>query len=196
MAKLISIFLISFFCQIFLFEPTVLIANTFKLGSISVEGNKRLSDEAILNYSRLNPNATISSEDLNIAYTKVLDTGLFKDVVFKQDGRNLTITVEEYPTVNEISFEGNKKFTDEKLISFIATKSSLVLNPATLEKDLTALQTIYKNSGRFSARVQPKVINLSNNRVDLIFEIFEGSVVEIEKINFVGWLVKNNNTSS
>ena len=186
MAKLISIFLISFFCQFFLFEPTALSANTFKLGSISVEGNYRLSDEAILNYSRLNPNATTSSEDLNIAYNKVLDTGLFKDVVFKQDGRNLTITVQEYPTVNEIFFEGNKKFTDEKLKSFIANKSNLVFNPVSLEEDLTALQTVYKNSGRFSARVQPKVINRSNNRVDLIFEIYEGSVVEIEKINFVG----------
>ncbi len=186
MAKLISIFLISFFCQVFLFEPSAVIANTFKLGSISVEGNNRLSDEAILNYSRLNPNATISSEDLNSAYNKVLDTGLFKDVMFKQSGRNLTITVQEYPTVNEIFFEGNKKFTDEKLTSFIATKSNFFFNPVSLEEDLTALQTVYKNSGRFSARVQPKVINLSNNRVDLIFEIYEGSVVEIEKINFVG----------
>ena len=99
MAKLISIFLISFFCQIFLFEPSALSANTFKLGSISVEGNNRLSDEAILNYSRLKPNATISSEDLNSSYNKVLDTGLFKNVVFKQDGRNLIITVQEYPTI-------------------------------------------------------------------------------------------------
>ena len=186
MAKLISVFLISLFCQFFLFEPTALSANTFKLGSISVEGNNRLSDEAILNYSRLKSNATISSEDLNSSYNKVLDTGLFKDVVFKQNGRNLTITVEEYPTVNDIFFEGNKKFTDEKLKSFIVTEPNLVFNPVSLEEDLTALQTAYKNSGRFSARVQPKVINRSNNRVDLIFEIYEGSVVEIEKINFVG----------
>ena len=90
MAKLFSIFLISLFCQFFLFEPTTLSANTFKLGSISVEGNYRLSDEAILNYSRLKSNATTSSEDLNIAYNKVLDTGLFKDVVFKQNGRNFS----------------------------------------------------------------------------------------------------------
>ena len=186
MAKLISIFLISFFCQIFLFEPIALSADTFQLSSISVEGNNRLSDEAILNYSRLNPNSTISSEDLNIAYNKVLNTGLFKNIVFKQDGRNLIISVQEYPTINEIAFEGNKKFTDEKLKSFIANKSNFVFNPEGLEEDLTALQTVYKNSGRFSARVQPKVINLSNNRVDLIFEIYEGSVVEIEKVNFVG----------
>ena len=186
MAKLTAIFLVSFFCQFVLLEPSALSANTFKLASISVEGNNRLSDEAILNYSRLDPNADISSEDLSIAYNKVLETGLFKDVVFKQDGRNLTITVQEYPTINDIFFEGNKKFTDEKLESFLVSKSNLVFNPASLEEDLTALQTVYKNSGRFSARVQPKVINRPNNRVDLIFEIYEGGVVEIEKISFVG----------
>ena len=186
MAKFLSIFLISLFCQIFLFETETLRASTFKLGSVSVIGNNRLSDEAIINYSRLSRNTEISSEDLNIAYNKILDTGLFKSAAFKKDGRDLIITVEEYPTINEISFEGNKKFTDEKLESFLVTQSNIVFSPQTLKKDLNALQTVYKNSGRYSAKVQPKIINLSNNRVNLIFEIYEGNVLEIEKINFVG----------
>jgi outer membrane protein insertion porin family len=118
MAKYLSIFLISLLCLVFIFEPVALGASTFRLGSVSVNGNNRLSDEAIINYARLEPSATLSSEELNAAYTKVLDTGLFKTVAFRQDGKNLIITVEEYPTVNEISFEGNKKFTDEKLSSF------------------------------------------------------------------------------
>ena len=134
----------------------------------------------------MSPNIDLSSEELNIAYKKIQDTGLFKNVAFKQNGKKLIITVIEYPTVNQISFEGNKKFTDEKLSSFLITRSNLALTPASLEKDLKALQEVYKNTGRYSARVQSKVINLSNNRVDLIFEIYEGKVVEIEKINFVG----------
>lgn len=186
MAKFISIFLISFCCQVFLLLPTFVSANIIKLSSISVQGNNRVSDEAIINYSRLSAGATLSSEDLNTAYKKVLDTGLFKIVSFKQDDNNLIITVKEYPTINEINFEGNKKFTDDKLASLLVSKSNLVLAPVGLEKDLFSLQKIYKNSGRFSARVKPKIIKLSNNRVNLVFEIFEGSVVEIEKINFVG----------
>ena len=186
MAKFLSIFLIGFFCHIFLFEPANLSASTVRLSSIVVDGNNRISDEAIVNYARLSPMADFSSEELNTAYKKILDTGLFKNVTFKQDGQKLIISVEEYPTVNEISFEGNKKFTDEKLVSFLETKANLALTPAGLDKDLASLQEIYKNSGRYSARVQSKVINLSNNRVNLIFEIYEGSVVEIEKINFVG----------
>ena len=186
MAKFVSIFLTAFFFHGFLFIPAIVNAEAFKLSSISVKGNRRLSAEAIINYSRIIPSATISSEDLNTAYTNILDTGLFKNVSFKQDGRVLIIVVDEYPTVNQISFEGNKKFTDEKLASFIVTKSNLVFTPARLEKDLTAIKSVYRNSGRLLAKVKPKIINLSNNRVNLVFEIYEGNVVEIEKISFVG----------
>ena len=164
----------------------LLVANNFSLSSISVEGNKRISDEAIVNYSSLVIENNISSEDLNDAYKKIVSTGLFKNVSFKQSNQKLVISVTEYPTVNEISFEGNKKFTDEKLSSFIETKSRFVFAPKMLENDVAELQKVYKNSGRILASIQPKVINLSDNRVNLIFEIYEGSVVEIEKINFVG----------
>ena len=186
MAKFLLIFLSGFFCQIFLFEFSAVSANTFRLNSIAVNGNNRISNAAIVNYSRLILNKQVSSEDLSTAYEKILNTGLFKDVSFKQVDRNLIITVEEYPTINEISFEGNKKFTDEKLSSYIETRSRYVFSPKTLEADVAELQNVYRNSGRLSARINPKVIKLSDNRVDLIFEIYEGSIVEIEKITFVG----------
>ena len=186
MAKFLSIILVGLFFKILVFEPSTLIAENLSFSSISVEGNKRLSDEAIVNYSRLVTGSIISSEDLNDAYRKIVSTGLFKNVSFKQSNQKLVISVTEYPTVNEISFEGNKKFTDEKLSSFIETKSRFVLAPNTLENDVAELQKVYKNSGRILARIQPKVINLSDNRVNVVFEVYEGSVVEIERINFVG----------
>lgn len=186
MAKFFSIILVGLFFKILVFEPSTLVAENLSFSSISVEGNKRLSDEAIVNYSRLVTGSIISSEDLNDAYRKIVSTGLFKNVSFKQSNQKLVISVTEYPTVNEISFEGNKKFTDEKLSSFIETKSRFVLAPNTLENDVAELQKVYKNSGRILARIQPKVINLSDNRVNVVFEVYEGSVVEIETINFVG----------
>ena len=104
MAKFLLIFLSGFFCQIFLFEFSAVSANTFRLNSIAVNGNNRISNAAIVNYSRLILNKQVSSGDLSTAYEKILNTGLFKDVSFKQVDRNLIITVEEYPTINEISF--------------------------------------------------------------------------------------------
>ena len=186
MTKFLSIILIGLYCKILIFEPSILLANDLSFRSISVEGNKRLSDESIINFSRLESIGGISSGDLNDAYKKIVDTGLFKNVSFRQSNQKLVIVVEEYPTVNEISFEGNKKFTDEKLTSVIENKPRFVFSPKVLENDLIELQKVYRNSGRISARVQPKVINLPDNRVNLVFEIYEGNVVEIEKISFVG----------
>ena len=173
MTKFLSIILIGLYCKILIFEPSILLANDLSFRSISVEGNKRLSDESIINFSRLESIGGISSGDLNDAYKKIVDTGLFKNVSFRQSNQKLVIVVEEYPTVNEISFEGNKKFTDEKLTSVIENKPRFVFSPKVLENDLIELQKVYRNSGRISARVQPKVINLPDNRVNLVLRFMK-----------------------
>ena len=134
MAKFLSILLVGLFFQIYLIEPTVLQANTFRLNSVLIEGNKRISDEAISNYSNLTLNKEVSSDELNSAYKNIVDTGLFKIVEFKINNGNLLIVVDELPTVNLISFEGNKKFTDEKLLSFIKAKPRLYLLQLFLKK--------------------------------------------------------------
>lgn len=186
MVKFLSVLVISLLCQLFLLKPSVLIADTYRLDSISVEGNYRVSDEAVVNYSRLKVGETTSSENLNDAYNKVLNTGLFSSVELKQLNKGVIIFVKEYSTVNEISFEGNTKFTDEKLSSFISIKPRFVFSPAALEEDLNSLTNVYRNSGRVTAKIKPKIIKLSDNRVNVIFEIYEGSQIEIERISFVG----------
>jgi len=186
MVKFLSVLVISLLCQLFLLKPSVSIADTFRLDSILVKGNYRVSDEAVVNYSRLKVGETISSENLNDAYKKVLNTSLFSSVEFKQLNKSVIIIVEEYSTVNEISFEGNTKFTDEKLSSFISIKPRFVFSPATLEEDLSSLTNVYRNSGRVTAKIKPKIIKLSDNRVNVIFEIYEGNQIEIERISFVG----------
>ena len=186
MAKKLVIFVISWVCLFTLIGSKNLLAETFKLNSISVEGNKRLSSNAISNYLNLNLTDTLSDSDLDKAYKNIVNTNLFRLVEFKRRGGTLNIVVEEYPTVNKISFEGNTKITDKKLESLLTIKPRIVLTPMALKRDVEALSAKYKNFGRVSARIDPKVIKLSDNRVNVVFEIFEGSVTEIERISFVG----------
>ena len=186
MIKLFSFSLLSLALFLFFVEPTKISAETFRINSTTVEGNYRISDDAIVNYSKLNLRSVLSLEELNEAYTNILETGLFKKIEFSRNGSALTIFVEEYPTINEISFEGNRRFTDDRLASFLTLKPRYVVTSKSLEKDLDSITYLYKNSGRLSARIQPKLINLSDNRVNLIFEIYEGGIAEIERINFVG----------
>ena len=114
MIKLFSFSLLSLACFLFFVEPTRINAETFRINSTTVEGNYRISDDAIVNYSRLNLRSVLSLEELNEAYTNILETGLFKKIEFSRNGSALTIFVEEYPTINEISFEGNRRFTDDR----------------------------------------------------------------------------------
>ena len=186
MAKYFLIFLVGFLCEIFLFEPSTVSANAFKLTSVSVEGNNRISRDAIFNYSELKLASIVSNEDLSRAYKNIISSELFKSVEFSQSGGNLKIFVQEYPTVNSVSFEGNKRFTDEKLEPLITIKPRFVFTPFALESDLTSLKSFYKNAGRLGARIEPKIIKLSDNRVNVVFEIYDGPLVEIEKISFVG----------
>jgi outer membrane protein insertion porin family len=96
------------------------------------------------------------------------------------------ITVVEFPTINRISFEGNRRIKDEGLAALIGSNERRVFNPAQAEKDAAAIAEAYNAEGRVSARVQPRVIRRDQNRVDLVFEVFEGDNVEIERLSFVG----------
>ena len=186
MTKKIVIFLISFAFIHVVAGASNLYAETFQIKTISVEGNNRISANAIVNYSSLNLNSKVSSEDLSGAYNNILNTDLFRTVKFERIGHRLKIIVDEYPTVNEISFEGNSKITDKRLEEVLKIKPRYVFTPLVLENDIDSLVELYKNFGRISAQVRPKIINLSDNRVNVIFEISEGEISEIERISFVG----------
>ena len=55
-----------------------------------------------------------------------------------------------------------------------------------MQTDLQRLTEIYRRSGRFAATIEPKVIQLPQNRVDLVFEVNEGPITEVQRINFLG----------
>ncbi len=96
------------------------------------------------------------------------------------------IRVKEYPTINVISIEGNRRLDDEKLTEVIQSQSRRVYSPTQAEADAAAMADLYSNVGRLSASVTPKIIRRSDNRVDLVFEVQEGRVVEVERLSFVG----------
>ena len=186
MAKTLFVLLFIFSCGVVYNEALQLDAQPFELNSITIEGNERISNSAVTNYSKLQAGDFVSDQDLNEAYNNLVKTKLFRSVKFKSRDKTLIIEVEEYPTVNIVSFEGNRKFTDQRLSKILTIKPRFVFSPESLENDLKALEETYRNSGRISARIQTKVVNLSDNRVNVIFEIYEGNTVEVERISFVG----------
>ena len=161
-------------------------AQQYQFNTVRIDGNQRIGDSAILSQAGIERGQAISAGELNDAYQRLSNSGLFESVSIAPQGRTLKITVVELPTINRISFEGNRRIKDEALSSVVGSTARRVFNPTLAEKDANAIAEAYSNDGRLSARVQPKVIKRSQNRVDLVFEIFEGDNVEVERLSFVG----------
>ena len=114
-------------------------AQNFTLGGINVVGNKRIETSTIQTYAGLEPGQSVSMGDLNAAYQRILDSGLFETVEMTPRGNQVVIEVKEYPTINRINFEGNQRLGDEVLSSLVQSRPRLVFNPKTAEADRAAI---------------------------------------------------------
>src|SRR4029077_9879255 len=156
------------------------------VNSIAVQGNQRVEADTIRSYFRAGPNGQLDPFQIDEGVKALFATGLFQDVRPTMQGGRLTITVTENPVINRIAFEGNKKVKDEQLKSEIQSKERGTLSRPVVQADTARLVEVYRRSGRFDIRVDPKIIELANNRVDLVFEITEGAKTGVRQINFVG----------
>lgn len=161
-------------------------AQNFQFSSIVIEGNTRIGDAAVLSRAGIAPGQTLSAGQVNDARRNLETSGLFEAVSVEPQGNTLVISVTEFPTINRLTFEGNRRVDDEALSEIIQSEERRVFSPAQAERDASAIAEAYSTQGRIAARVNPRIIRRSDNRVDLIFEIFEGDVVEIERISFIG----------
>lgn len=168
-------------------------AQNFSFSSIAIEGNARIGDAAILQAAGLPQGQAVTAAQVNAAQQRLQSSGLFESVSVEPQGRTLQITVVEFPTINRINFEGNRRIRDEELAAIVESSERRVYNPSVAERDAAAIAEAYLNEGRLAARVSPKLIKRSDNRVDLVYEIFEGDVVEIERVSFVGNRIYSDN---
>ena len=153
---------------------------------IRVEGNQRIEEGTIKSYMVSQPGENFDTERLDRSLKALYATGLFSDVSIRRDGATLVVRVSENPIINRIVFEGNKKLTDENLRTALQLRSRSVFTPALAQIDRQKILDEYAKKGRFGARVEPKIIQLDQNRVDLVFEINEGASTYVSRIAFVG----------
>lgn len=153
---------------------------------IRVEGTQRIEPETVRSYMRVNPGDPFDPVRLDRSLKNIFSSGLFADVTLRREGDALIVTVVENPIVNRIAFEGNRRLDDDALSAEISLRPRVVFTRTKVQNDMQRLLEIYRRSGRYAATVEPKVIQLEQNRVDLVFEINEGPLTRIESINFIG----------
>ncbi|WP_246408967.1 outer membrane protein assembly factor BamA, partial [Parvularcula dongshanensis] len=155
---------------------------------IIVTGNQRIEGETVRSYLPVAPGSPIDQLTIDTALKTLFGTGLFADaqIVYDQPSGTLQVAVVENPIVNRILYEGNRRTKEDKFAEEVQLEPRAVYTQAKVQADVQRILQIYRQSGRFGATVTPKIVELPQNRVDVIFEIEEGPKTGVAKINFIG----------
>lgn len=167
----------------------VQVAQVFSGGTIReirVQGTQRIEESTVRTYLSVRSGDPFDPDKIDQSLKALFATSLFQDVVLRREGDTLVVAVVENPIINRIAFEGNRRIEADQLQGEIQLKPRQVYTRTRVQNDVQRLLDIYRRQGRFAATVEPKIIQLDQNRVDLVFEINEGARTGVRAINFVG----------
>jgi len=157
-----------------------------RIDEIRIIGTQRIEPATVLTYLDIRVGDKMTGDTLDKALKSLFATGLFADVVLRQRARILEVNVVENPVINEIAFEGNDKLDNDELMTEIQLRPRQVFTRTKVQSDVNRLYQLYRRQGRFSVNIEPKAIELDQNRVNLVFEITEGPVTKVSSIRFIG----------
>jgi len=160
--------------------------SSFVISSIEVKGNRRVEPETVRSYLQFGPGDRYDPYKVDQSLKALFATGLFSDVRIGTRRTVVIVKVVENPIINQVAFEGNAEIEDKDLASEVQLKSRSIFSRARVQSDVQRILNVYRRQGRYAARVEPKIINLQHNRVDLVYEIYEGPKTTVRSISFVG----------
>ena len=153
---------------------------------ILVQGNERIEPSTVESYLTVRVGDAYDAQKIDESIKSLYATGLFDDVTIDPQGDVLVVKVVENPIINRIAFEGNKRLDTKVLEAEIQLRPRVVYTRARVQNAVNRILELYRRNGRYAAKVEPKIIELDQNRVDLVFEISEGPTTGVGGINFIG----------
>ncbi|MBX7483881.1 outer membrane protein assembly factor BamA [Qipengyuania qiaonensis] len=154
--------------------------------TIAVSGAQRLEPNTILSYIKLRPGDVWTQAAGDQVLKDLYATELFSNANVVNTNGNVVITVVENPVINRIILEGNKRIKNDKILPEIKLSPRQIFTRSKVRADVARIIELYKRQGRFAATVEPKMVELSQNRVDIVFEINEGPKSKVRQINIIG----------
>lgn len=153
---------------------------------VAVVGNVRIEATTISTYLTVHPGDPFDPAAIDASLKSLFATGLFADVIMERNGNTLVIRVVENPIINQVIFEGNSRLKEDDFAEEVELRPRMIYTRAKVRADVQRILELYRRSGRFAAVVEPKVIQRDQNRVDLVFEIYEGPKSRVSSIQFIG----------
>ena len=167
-------------------QPVAAPAAPETIKSIAVTGIQRIEAETVRSYVKLRVGGVYTQEAGDDAIRDLFGTELFSDAQIRDDNGALTIIVRENPVINRIVFEGNKRIKEDKLSKELKLAPRQIFTRSKVRADIARIIELYRRQGRFAATVEPKMVVLDQNRVDVVYEISEGPKSKVRQINIIG----------
>ncbi|WEK45068.1 MAG: outer membrane protein assembly factor BamA [Candidatus Sphingomonas colombiensis] len=165
--------------------PTPAVVRTIR--TLRVDGSQRIEPETVLSYTKLRIGDSYTNETLDQAIKDLYASDLFADVtVAGAETGDIVLRVRENPIINRVILEGNKRLKEDKITKEIKLKPRQIFTRTAVRQDVARIIELYRRQGRFAASVDPKMVNLDQNRVDVVFEISEGPKSKVRQINIIG----------
>ena len=175
--------------KLFLTAATVMVtwgANAATVSRIDVNGTQRMDAESVRILSDVQVGDNVGSETANQIAKRLQESGYFSNVSVRMSGNVLKIDVTEAPTVNMVTIEGNAEIDTEDLKKELRLKARSAYDESVIGADVQRMLTIYQRNGFFGTKIEPKKIDLGDNRVNVVYEITEGHPTYITDIDFQG----------
>ena len=166
--------------------PTPVPNTSGTVRAIIIKGTERLEPETVRSYINLEVGDPYDRDRLDKALKEIYASELFADATILDDNGTLTITVKENPVINRILIEGAKRVKEEKVREEVRLAPRQIFTRSKARADVSRILEVYRRSGRFAAAVEPKIVQLDQNRVDVVFEISEGAKSKVRQINILG----------
>jgi outer membrane protein insertion porin family len=166
--------------------PPAAVAAQETIQTISVSGAQRLEPDTIRSYVKLRTGQVYTQAAADQALKDLYATELFSEVRVLNNAGNVVIEVKENPVINRIILEGNKRLKEDKILPEIKLAPRQIFTRSKVRADVNRIIELYKRQGRFAASVEPKMVMLDQNRVDIVMEITEGPKSKVRQINIIG----------
>lgn len=153
---------------------------------INVVGSQRLEPITVISYTRLRVGDAYTAAAGDQALKDLYATELFSNVSIGYANGVVTIEIVENPIVNRIVLEGNKRVKNDKILPEIKLSPREIYTRSKVRADVARIIELYRRQGRYAATVDPKRVDLDQNRVDVVFEIDEGPKSKVRQINIIG----------
>ena len=155
---------------------------------ITIKGNERIESGTIQSYLPIAVGEGADASRIDLALKTLARTDLFSDerIELNPETGELVVRVVENPIINQVVFEGNSALATDKLRDEVSIHPRAIFTKSHVLQDVQRIVELYRRSGRISVVVTPKIVELPQRRVDLVFEISEGPKTGILSVNFLG----------